>query len=297
MELLQLRYFLELAKSEHLTKTAEKLMISPPSLSSTIRKLEDELGVQLFDRKAQRIYLNENGKKYYKYVEDALKLLEDGKEAISPKEKTELNIAMTSQLIYSGVLYQYEQEHPNIVVHSSVIPVEALNQTSIMDKYDFYCGIIEDIDVNYFAYKQIHDHEHPVILISKNNPLSKRQTLKLNELSNCSFVSILPENTSAHNYMMRIFNQEHFQPKKIYYGGYLLRMKMVSENKAVAISTQVGASVNSIPLESIKIIPLEGKLPTRTQAICWNKSKQLTEVEKQFISFVEIYFKNVHTAN
>lgn len=90
MELLQLRYFLELAKSKHLTKTAEKLMISPPSLSSTIHKLEDELGVKLFDRKAQRIYLNENGKIYYKYVENALNLLEEGKEAIAPREKNRI---------------------------------------------------------------------------------------------------------------------------------------------------------------------------------------------------------------
>ena len=92
--------------------------------------------------------------------------------------------------------------------------------------------------------------------------------------------------------MLKIFDQENFHPKKIYFGGYLLRMKMVSENKAVAISTPVGANVNSIPLESIKIIPLEGNLPTRTQAICWDKTKHLTKVEKEFVSFVENYFKN-----
>lgn len=37
MELLQLRYFLKLAESEHLTKTATALRISPPSLSSSIK--------------------------------------------------------------------------------------------------------------------------------------------------------------------------------------------------------------------------------------------------------------------
>ncbi len=267
-------------------------MISPPSLSSTIRKLEDELGVKLFDRKSQRIYLNDNGRLFYKYVDEALNLLETGKEALSPKEKTELNVAMTSQLIYSNVLYQYEQEHPDITVHSSVIPLNMVNDYNKMEQYDFYCGIIEDIDPKYYEYKQIHDHEYPVILISKDNKLSNRKTIKLTELKNQSFFSILPENTSAHNYMLRIFDQENFHPKKIYYGGYLLRMKMVSENKAVAISTPVGANVNSIPLESIKIIPLEGNLPTRTQAICWDKTKHLTNVEKEFVLFVENYFKN-----
>ena len=42
MELLQLKYFLILCESQHVSKTAEKLNISQPSLSSTIKKLEKE---------------------------------------------------------------------------------------------------------------------------------------------------------------------------------------------------------------------------------------------------------------
>lgn len=44
VELLQLRYFVKLAESEHLTHTAEALRISPPSLSSSIKKLEKRAG-------------------------------------------------------------------------------------------------------------------------------------------------------------------------------------------------------------------------------------------------------------
>ena len=50
MELLQLRYFKAVAENESLTQTANKLFISPPSLSSTISRLEKELGTELFDR-------------------------------------------------------------------------------------------------------------------------------------------------------------------------------------------------------------------------------------------------------
>ena len=49
MELLQLYYFKVLAEREHLTRTAESLMIAAPSLSATISRLENELGVKLFD--------------------------------------------------------------------------------------------------------------------------------------------------------------------------------------------------------------------------------------------------------
>ncbi|OQY10177.1 MAG: hypothetical protein B6I29_02090 [Marinitoga sp. 4572_148] len=49
MDFLQLKYFRELAYSQHVTELAEKLHISQPSLSITISKLEKELGIKLFD--------------------------------------------------------------------------------------------------------------------------------------------------------------------------------------------------------------------------------------------------------
>ena len=86
MELLQLTYFLELAESEHVTKTAEKLMISQPALSLTIRRLEDELGAALFDRNGRNIRLNENGRLFRTYAEDALRLLQEGKSELSQRK-------------------------------------------------------------------------------------------------------------------------------------------------------------------------------------------------------------------
>lgn len=62
MELLQLKYFRELAQSQHLSKTAEKLHIAQPSLSQTLRRLETELDTPLFDRVGKRIVLNDYGK-------------------------------------------------------------------------------------------------------------------------------------------------------------------------------------------------------------------------------------------
>lgn len=50
MELLQLWYFREIAHSGHLSRTAEKLHIAQPSLSQMLKRLENELGISLFDR-------------------------------------------------------------------------------------------------------------------------------------------------------------------------------------------------------------------------------------------------------
>ena len=76
MELLQLQYFLLLAKEQHVTRTAELLHISQPSLSATIKKLEAELGAPLFIRKGRNIVLSPYGEAFKQYAEEAFLLLE-----------------------------------------------------------------------------------------------------------------------------------------------------------------------------------------------------------------------------
>ncbi|WP_418831353.1 LysR family transcriptional regulator, partial [Paraeggerthella sp.] len=50
MELQQLRYFHEVARSEHITNSAKKLHVAQPALTQTIHRLEQELGVKLLER-------------------------------------------------------------------------------------------------------------------------------------------------------------------------------------------------------------------------------------------------------
>ena len=62
MEILQLRYFYESAKSLSFTATAKKYLVPVSAVSSSVKRLEKELGCQLFDRDSNRIRLNDNGK-------------------------------------------------------------------------------------------------------------------------------------------------------------------------------------------------------------------------------------------
>ena len=74
MELYQLRGFVAVAELEHLTRAAERLHLSQPALSAQIKALEDELGVQLFERNPAGMTLTAAGKHL---LPDAARVLED----------------------------------------------------------------------------------------------------------------------------------------------------------------------------------------------------------------------------
>lgn len=76
MELLQLRYFLTAAEFEHMTRAAEHLQIAQPALSQAIHRLENELGVPLFDRKSRSIELNDAGRLLQKRLTPIIRALD-----------------------------------------------------------------------------------------------------------------------------------------------------------------------------------------------------------------------------
>ena len=78
MELSQLRYFIAVAKLGNMSKAAETLFVSQPNLSTSISRLEEEVGVPLFERRRGKIALNQNGELLLKSVEQAVSLLDAG---------------------------------------------------------------------------------------------------------------------------------------------------------------------------------------------------------------------------
>ena len=100
MELLQLRYFLAVAESEHMTNTAKQLHIAQPALTQSIHRLEQELGVSLFERAGRGIRLSPAGA----YVRDRVK----------PAMETLENVARDVQLFQQG-----EQSVVRVGVHAA----------------------------------------------------------------------------------------------------------------------------------------------------------------------------------
>ena len=89
MEFQQLRYFLEVAKRQHVTKSAEALHVVQPAITKAINRLEDELGVQLFTPQGRGIRLTPSGRYLYEEVQPIMEQLEALPERIREVETQE----------------------------------------------------------------------------------------------------------------------------------------------------------------------------------------------------------------
>ena len=118
MDINSLEYFLQLAKYEHMSQTAEFFNIAQSSLSRTIVALEKELGVQLFDRVGKSIRLNQNGKDFYEYVEQSLMALQYGIAKINSKRyeiRGHISIATLAHIdVIMQCIIEYSRLNPNV---------------------------------------------------------------------------------------------------------------------------------------------------------------------------------------
>ncbi len=117
MELLQLRYFYESAKSESFAKTADKYMIPASSVSSSIKRLEEELGCKLFDRQSNRITINDDGKRLQNSLGVIFDELDQTVERIKNAKPQKIEIRILILAIrdhMSQAMLEYQKMHPNV---------------------------------------------------------------------------------------------------------------------------------------------------------------------------------------
>ena len=124
MELLQLRYFVTVARMQSITKAANYYGIPQPAMSQTIARLEADLGdVRLFDRKNGRIYLNESGRRFLGRVEYALQSLDEGIAELKAQTDAiagEIHIlVLENRRFILNCVSQFSKKYPDVTFFSS----------------------------------------------------------------------------------------------------------------------------------------------------------------------------------
>lgn len=115
MELVQIRYFLEVAKTKHITNSAKNLHITQPALSQAIKRLEKTLGVPLFVSKGRNIMLTEYGLYMQKKLEPLMEELDHLPAKLKFMEKLEndtihINVLAASELVMDAII-EFKKTH------------------------------------------------------------------------------------------------------------------------------------------------------------------------------------------
>lgn len=139
MDLKQLSYIVAIADEQNLSKAAEKLYISQPALSLCLSRLEENLGLKLFERKKNAMELTEAGRLYVAAARKMLAMKDElyqelGQLSASKTSVLKIGIVpMTCGPMFTFVYPQYRNLYPNVAVQVSEDPSRALEKL-LLDK-------------------------------------------------------------------------------------------------------------------------------------------------------------------
>ena len=118
MEILQIKYFMKVAATGNIARTAAIFRVPPSSVSVAIKKLEKELEVKLFDRSANKIKLNANGKALLNVLENAEFEFKKATTDILTQSKGVTGLikmlVLTNRRNILDITTKFKQEYPNI---------------------------------------------------------------------------------------------------------------------------------------------------------------------------------------
>lgn len=196
MELQQLVYFREVAETEHMTKSAERLHIAQPSLSKAIANLEKELGVPLFVHHGRNIQLTEHGRFLYARLQKLLPEIEKLPDEVASMAKTEnrtIHIAVqAASMLVTEAIIAYKKEQSD--VHFRFLqnePISLPGEAAVsLSAYDI--GITTRP-----AYTPPHPDtrifqctEEIFLAVPHSHPLAERDEIHLTDAAHEGFISL-----------------------------------------------------------------------------------------------------------
>lgn len=281
MELLQLRYFCSAAKSENFSKTAAEFMVPQSTVSQTIKKLETELGISLFDRRGNRVFLNDSGRMFYLTVSRSLTEIDnacDTLREIADGSAGSISILIkTDRRFIAECIAKYKEKHPNIrfTVHHRT-PSEPCHFDMIIDDREF---IHPDMECHSLM------RETLLIGVHGDNPLAKRKALTFNDIADKTFIS-MPNGNSLYRILNSIFQKNGKSPKIDIFcdDPYFIR-KYIELKLGIAIWPTI--SWLETDHKNIKLIPLADEKLYREIFLFTESIELMTVAAKGFAEYLK----------
>lgn len=285
MDFLQLKYFQEVAKHQHLTKAAQALNVSQPALSKTISKLEMRLGYQLFDRTGRQIRLNSLGQAYLKTVDTIfLELQKSEKELafLTEKQNRLISVAVTIPTILPELLGGFLKTNPQAQFRQ--YQAFAQRMQSQLESGEIDVGIstfpIQGENIEWYPIIE----EEILLAVPLTHPLALRKSIELTEVRNDPFI-VMPPGYGFRDLTENLCAQAGFYPDFAFEGDETgVTYELVEKGLGIAFSPSLIRSkrISSLQLTELKIS--EPKC-TRSVGLVWHKERSQTDTVKEFIAY------------
>ena len=297
MELNQLRYLLKLSEIQNFSKAAEALYITQPTLSQQIYRLEQELGVKLFERSTRKVVLTEAGNNCVIYARKALEQI-DEMTAVAQRYSRSQNsrllvgiLTVLPQVNITDVIAEFREIYKDIEVEILFGWSTELIHMLLQKKVDVIISnlyfaetddIVEQLDITPFLIDRM------AAVVSKKSRFADLKGIRLEEITDEKFWSVDEHSSVKIEVERQIRKKGLSMPEFKQCNSMASVFKMVAANMGISVMSFGVAREYRIP--EVKIIPVVPKIRTSTAIVTLkgsSGSSHLEEFTKYFLSSIK----------
>lgn len=284
MELSQIRYFLDAAQTQHITKSAQRLHIAQPALTKSIHNLEKELGVPLFTRKGRNIALT----RYGKYLQDKLTgvigAVDSVKSDLAHMAETENHTVRLSVLAASTIVTQaiieYKKKYPNINFHLLQNPEHELYDIEITT--NLFYNNKEEIDNLFVCTENIY------LAVPNTERYKNIDYIDLTEVKQEGFISLFGSK-QLRSICDKFCHHAGFEPNVIFESDNLTAVKnMIGANLGVGFWPEF--TWGEVENEHVKLLEIKNPICRRDILVSHKSIKTDSTHSENFFEFLKEYF-------
>lgn len=281
-----LYYFKILGETEHFGKAAQLLHIEQPSLSQSIKRLEKDLGVQLFEKRGRNVFLTESGRVFHNKIRQAINLIDSAAVELQPKDPLETIVISSVHSHPRSEFSKYVTEFLNQPSHQNIrISIhERHTPESFEALKNNLCSLIvcsrksvQD-DFEYIpVFKQ-----KVILIVPENHPLAAFDQLDIQSALPYKF--IYPARiTGMWTIFERMFAEAgELPPVAMEAESVTFTASLVANNFGIALSPDA----EHLNLYNVKKIQLTNEASNFYHYLAYSKSRPLSNAAEQFKAFI-----------
>lgn len=284
MELRQLEYFQMASRLKNITRAAQRLRVSQPNITVAIKKLEAELGVQLFDRSQKQLTLTPEGKVFLKRIELALRNIEDAVLEVNDYkhlQKGTIKIGippMMGAYLFPKVFSGFRHLRPNLDVLLYEEGSLTIREKLESDELDFGIIILPESTPNLNVLKM--SRNQLMVCVSKNSPLADEEEITPEDIADADLI-MLKEGAYSREVVQDKLSALKISPRTVLESSQIVTIKgLVAHQVGIAFLLDFICK-NS---HDIKAIPFYEPIFVNI-GLAWKKEKYVSKAAQAFINF------------